>query len=468
MSSWRLPLEVCEDIIDHIPPRHILTSPVIFGISGDRRPPGHLTYRRDLCACALTCRSWVPRTRIKLFCYVLLNSPKSGQAFVEAISASPELGWYIQCLSIGTSHNRYQVKRPSEGWIYKVIQALPPITPNLHYLEYCNLPFPHPIFIALSAQFVTVKSLHLNSMRGDTPRRLAQILSAFKNVKELTITDPRFERDLIGRDFYYGRAQRPVNLNLVLGRDVDADRYNLHELLIKSGLCGSLRKLSLEINKSQYPLLDSLVPHCSRTLRVLFISFPSRVAEESSLTFFHILRLMGLSHSKIEHLSVAIPTREPIIDICDNMDDLPSSLVTLRLDTGMPFPKYSSSWAGVKRCHVSDSVLAGDRFPKLRSVELRFRDLVDVRVKERSPKRRSHKRSPSPVEPSGWNLSTKTEEALRSADRKGVFKDIFPNLYSKGLLWCGHWTPSVPQSVIFCVSGEKKWESRLTTRYEDL
>ena len=114
MSSWRLPLEVCEDIIDHIPPRHILTSPVIFGIAGEPQSSRHLTYRRDLYACALTCRSWVPRARIKLFCYVLLNSPKSGQAFVRTISVSPELGRYIRCLSIGGSHPPSGFRRSSD------------------------------------------------------------------------------------------------------------------------------------------------------------------------------------------------------------------------------------------------------------------------------------------------------------------------------------------------------------------
>lgn len=110
-ERWRIPLEVCEKVIDEV---------------GNLRYTW--VYYRTLTACALVCRSWVPRSRIRLFQKVDLNSRGRASKFLAVLSTAPEFGQLVQTLDIICDEK----ESGGNGWIYDVLRVLPPLLTNLY------------------------------------------------------------------------------------------------------------------------------------------------------------------------------------------------------------------------------------------------------------------------------------------------------------------------------------------------
>lgn len=95
MQSSKLPIEVCERVIDFLPLTiHIPTN-----------------YWKDvldsiptLYACSLVCRDWVPRSQHHLFRWVELRTTRQAYAFLDILNRSPHRASSVQCLTIWPRH----------------------------------------------------------------------------------------------------------------------------------------------------------------------------------------------------------------------------------------------------------------------------------------------------------------------------------------------------------------------------
>lgn len=88
----RLPVEVCEVIIDNVRPRQLF----------DRQ--GWLLSNTALCACSLVCRAWRPRAQKSLFDVVTLHSARDLYCLAALIADSSHISAYIYEIRLHGNH----------------------------------------------------------------------------------------------------------------------------------------------------------------------------------------------------------------------------------------------------------------------------------------------------------------------------------------------------------------------------
>lgn len=255
MPDWKLPLEVCEEIIDD----------VAQDVWVKLEPP--ISYRsaiHDLYACSLTCRSWVPRSRINLFRRIQLSSQEQAGLLRASFDKSQRLREFVEYLCIDCLIGQGQ----SNGWIYYIFRDLPSCFPNLRRLELRNLPFLRATFILTTSWFNNVKSLSLQHLMYQSFREAIQLVNALTNLEELTITNCTWSSP----GYYYpSRAPHRLTTLSVTGLrpDLTPDPFNW---VVTSHSASLLTKLQLDVyewsSEMQHVLHSS-----SRTLRVLFVTF---------------------------------------------------------------------------------------------------------------------------------------------------------------------------------------------------
>ncbi|OSC96644.1 hypothetical protein PYCCODRAFT_1262223 [Trametes coccinea BRFM310] len=109
MSSPRLPLDLCEEVIDRCaPPQWDALMNIRFWSSTVAESA------KALIACALTCRAWVQRS---IFCYystcLLLEDAESVDRLVGTISRNPGLAVFVRILSVRSGVEDYNRSPPS-------------------------------------------------------------------------------------------------------------------------------------------------------------------------------------------------------------------------------------------------------------------------------------------------------------------------------------------------------------------
>lgn len=103
MQSSKLPIEVCERIIDYTLPPSFPFGDILFA---------HLYESvQTLSACALVCRDWVPRSQHHLFCRVELFTSEQAHAFFDAVASSAPIARRVRFLRI--SPTRPRISTPS-------------------------------------------------------------------------------------------------------------------------------------------------------------------------------------------------------------------------------------------------------------------------------------------------------------------------------------------------------------------
>lgn len=160
----KLPTEVCERIIDYASLKTVRT-------------------------CSYVCRSWVPRSRRRLFYNVTLNSSRTASNFKSVLCGSPHfsLGHYVHILSIDYSPGASD--RDSDGSIHAVLRVLPTLLVNLHTLGFYSIDSDvlNPLFFSLASRFTTVKSLQLKWLDNCSFREIVRMMNKFENLEELEI-----------------------------------------------------------------------------------------------------------------------------------------------------------------------------------------------------------------------------------------------------------------------------------------
>lgn len=97
MQSSKLPMEVCERVIDFLP---IPDNSMMYGVEGDWIHVPTTISKRALYACALVCRDWLPRSQHHLLRHVELCTTHHADAFLDYLTRSPDRAQSVQFLSI--------------------------------------------------------------------------------------------------------------------------------------------------------------------------------------------------------------------------------------------------------------------------------------------------------------------------------------------------------------------------------
>ncbi|KAJ3482629.1 hypothetical protein NLI96_g6847 [Meripilus lineatus] len=95
MQSSKLPIEVCERVIDKL--ANSIHNPSVIDYAET------LGSIPTLCACSLVCRDWVPRSQHHLFRCVRLCTTVEADAFLDTIARHPHRAQLVQLLSISPS-----------------------------------------------------------------------------------------------------------------------------------------------------------------------------------------------------------------------------------------------------------------------------------------------------------------------------------------------------------------------------
>ncbi|KAI0689211.1 hypothetical protein C8T65DRAFT_673207 [Cerioporus squamosus] len=165
MNHSRLPLEVCETVIDAC------------GCED------YLRLRYDtLRACALTCKGWHPRSRYNLLARVRFRRPHQVERFLDTIVADPPLADLVHELHITPAeahhHGFFSIANPS---LVKRLHGLRKLV--LGQFDWNSFP---PFYYALIGKFNSVSTLEVSNIVFHSPGDLVRLVWSLPKLNELT------------------------------------------------------------------------------------------------------------------------------------------------------------------------------------------------------------------------------------------------------------------------------------------
>lgn len=158
-----LSIELCEHIID------ILTQDID---PHDRR--------QTLAACALTCRSWVRRSRLHLYSLGFVDT-RQIKAFIASVTLNPSNGRFVRHLYLRGNDNRPE----DQIDLILVPVQLPHKLPNLVHITFCdiNLSVLHSSFFAHLRRFGKVRYITCDHTASSSLHRIAQLVRSFPRLE---------------------------------------------------------------------------------------------------------------------------------------------------------------------------------------------------------------------------------------------------------------------------------------------
>lgn len=169
-----LSIEVCEHIID------ILAQDLGY-CEGDQE---------TLVACALTCRSWYPRSRLRLYSSVHLDT-RQIKAFIASVTSKPSNGRFVRHLELyGIS-----TKPEDQADLILVPVQLPDRLPNLIHISFYRIKFsvPHSSFFAHLRRFGKVRYIRCDDATSSSLHRVAQLVRSFPSLERFYLDGWRQE-----------------------------------------------------------------------------------------------------------------------------------------------------------------------------------------------------------------------------------------------------------------------------------
>lgn len=280
MPRPTLPTEICERIIDAIAD---LPIPLL-----EREQP--------LIACALVCRSWVPRARVHLYTNVLLESDTQTRKLLHTLSRSPNFGRFAETLTLSIPLAMRELDADLEdqaefgygyskelhaNWIYKAIHMLPKYLTNVRELQLQDLPELHPSFAFHCSRFTKVESLLLVGLSASFSE-IVQLINRLSKLRQLDIRDCGWSQPL----HYNSRPQRKPTLTALGFRcDYPSCGTDLLKWLSKSHSGAILTHLRWSaIFPDHHVALNEALQSCSNTLEYASFGAGVQLAPEGKLS----------------------------------------------------------------------------------------------------------------------------------------------------------------------------------------
>ncbi len=172
----RLPLEVCERIIDCVPS---------LKVADNSAHENNKLRRNTLVACALTCRAWLFRSRHHLHFSISIYDKVEFDHFVALLNQTPEIASFVVHLTTGTRAQKDKLQEWSHLVPFSLASPLSKLkTVLFNNCDWRNL---HPSFLMMTAQFTSVTRMTLQDLKLGSSRELVQLIFSFSSLIELTV-----------------------------------------------------------------------------------------------------------------------------------------------------------------------------------------------------------------------------------------------------------------------------------------
>lgn len=175
MDQGRLPIDVCERVIDMIT------------TGSHHSRTFYPLYLNDLCACALTCSDWLPRSRLNLYRQVRIRERNDLDRFSETILVDqPFLANLVQELVLGHPPE----KKERTGYVPFAEIALVHALRNVRVLTLSNFNWHalHHQYHREAAQYPVVELNIIGGSFNALPD-LLRVIWAFQQLRSLTLID---------------------------------------------------------------------------------------------------------------------------------------------------------------------------------------------------------------------------------------------------------------------------------------
>lgn len=246
----------------------------------------------SLKACSLTCRSWVPSSRLHLFHTVRLRNATECTRFTSLVANTSSIARCVRRLTLSAEYRGVDARgQPVEddGWIDAAAELVPKLervsTLGLSRVRWSALkPETRTAFRGL---FKNVQTLFLFEVRFDTSKAVLDFLSAFPVLTSLYFHGVSWDDDLLGRAtledlkaLNYGAEHGRMQLSYLF-LDTRSSPTLVTEWLLNHPTEQRLRTIQLcwrelESMKSVGDLLHA----SGASLERLQIEFPSGVPED--------------------------------------------------------------------------------------------------------------------------------------------------------------------------------------------
>ena len=259
-----IPLEVCERIIDVIPTLHVPDNTTI---------ENSQLRRSTLTACALTCRSWLFRSRYHLHQDIMIFDKGQLDRFFAILRTSPSVGTFVRNVRTGS---RPQSKK-AEDWVHLIPVYLAGPLSGLQALaiQACNWRVVHPSFFVAVAQFRTVTRLVLQTVKIGSSRELTRLVFSFPALEDLTIREIECIKNRPCQLFGNFRKTLPLR-NLLFRRGLIG--YPLLRLFEATRSNTTIETLEIDFNPEEVEarIVGDFMRGCS-ALTWLFLQIPLQI-----------------------------------------------------------------------------------------------------------------------------------------------------------------------------------------------
>lgn len=270
MRLPQLSTGIWEQVIDSIP---------IFNGLGDISDHYEIS-SSTLQACCLVCRSWLPRSQLRLLTRVMLSTSHQFQVFLTKLTRSPSLGQGVKTLIItrrflSPLHSTTPELEPVgyQNWIYTAVATLPSFLTKLETLQFRALHTMHPIFIVLTSQFKSIRHLQLFNLSQQSFSEYVQLVNRFPQLQALSI-----EYHKLPKSGHCVPIRRCRLRQLVIGISDDdmGSGDALQSMLSSTAWLSAIEFLSISVSHTtlpDYTTMDLILQRCARTLRCLMLDF---------------------------------------------------------------------------------------------------------------------------------------------------------------------------------------------------
>ncbi|KAK7677178.1 hypothetical protein QCA50_019887 [Cerrena zonata] len=281
-----LPLELCEHVIDTL-------------------AEGLPDTKRDLSACALTCRTWLPRTRRHAFREITLRNKNRLRA-VASLRSNPSLGLLVRkcTLALEDPGRAYFLREPLSCSITSLLLICISHFPNMHSLSlyfWAGLSREHSDICKLCAYLPQVTTLCILPERETSYSMFCRLLSSFKSVKYVGICSCPFSGGgFVAPPSSGCRMKQPIKgFRLDFGAGFDKMMRLFVTWLLRTGALGdSVERLALYCwflkeeleNNSLLAVLwimKEVVKECASSLTHFFITYPINIDNPDPLLTEH-------------------------------------------------------------------------------------------------------------------------------------------------------------------------------------
>lgn len=243
--------------------------------------------RQTLSACALTCRSWVPRSRLHLYSSVFLDTDQI-KAFIVSMALNPSNGRFVRRLVLRGTYDR--PKRQADLILVPV--RLPDRLPNLVHISFFDIRFSvlHSSFFDHLCRFRKVRCIVCSGATSSSLHRVAQLVRCFPRLERLRSLGWRQDdsEPLSPTPLTNSRLYQKVRVpHLVWNHD----SKQKHVLGLFSPSAIVSLNIDYKVGDNKYDSVLLLLRKCKNTLRhlKLRVESPAQGKGPSALCCTHVL-----------------------------------------------------------------------------------------------------------------------------------------------------------------------------------